>query len=180
MAKYYYGNVLLPEIPDDVLAEYPYAYIRYNGNKVLYNLILSKDIWWYTSNGRLNCSVNSGSAHSYKIEKSTLESATEWVFDTTWTTTTFLGENSTSSIIWSNFDVPNGSATATDIYFYGSEPVPEGGSEPEEPEEPENHPSHYLIQYESLKAVADAIRAKTGGKDALVFPDGIVDAIAKL
>lgn len=36
----------------------------------------------------------------------------------------------------------------------------------------------YLVQNTSLTAVADAIRAKTGGSDLLAFPSGMVDAIA--
>lgn len=35
----------------------------------------------------------------------------------------------------------------------------------------------YLVQDTSLTAVADAIREKTGGADALAFPDGMVEAI---
>ena len=35
----------------------------------------------------------------------------------------------------------------------------------------------YLVQDTSLAAVADAIRAKTGGADALAFPEGMVEAI---
>lgn len=35
----------------------------------------------------------------------------------------------------------------------------------------------YAVNSESLTAVADAIRAKTGGTDLLAFPDGMVEAI---
>jgi hypothetical protein len=35
----------------------------------------------------------------------------------------------------------------------------------------------YSVKSESLTAVADAIRAKTGGTDLLAFPDGMVEAI---
>lgn len=36
----------------------------------------------------------------------------------------------------------------------------------------------YLVQDASLKAVADAIRAKTGGTEPLMFPGGMTEAIA--
>lgn len=38
--------------------------------------------------------------------------------------------------------------------------------------------AEYLVQDTSLTAVADAIRAKTGGSTPLAFPSGMVDAIA--
>ena len=38
--------------------------------------------------------------------------------------------------------------------------------------------AEYLVQDTSLTAVADAIRAKTGGSTPLAFPSGMVSAIA--
>lgn len=38
--------------------------------------------------------------------------------------------------------------------------------------------AEYLVQDTSLTAVADAIRAKTGGTEPLMFPDGMTEAIA--
>lgn len=38
----------------------------------------------------------------------------------------------------------------------------------------------YIVQEESLVAVADAIREKTGGTDELVFPNGFAEAIAAI
>ena len=71
-------------------------------------------------------------------------------------------------------------ATAFDYFVVSGEAVPYGSYESQsgEPEEPENHAPHYLAQTSSLKAVADAIRAKTGGTDPLMFPDGMTEAIA--
>jgi hypothetical protein len=37
-----------------------------------------------------------------------------------------------TNIVWSNYDIPNGSATSTTIYFYGSEPVPENEAKSKE------------------------------------------------
>lgn len=36
---------------------------------------------------------------------------------------------------------------------------------------------NYIVKEESLTAIADSIRAKTGGTDELVFPDGFVEAV---
>ena len=45
--KYYYNGVLLPEIPPDVLAQYPYAWIRENTKSGYYDLILTKVAGYY-------------------------------------------------------------------------------------------------------------------------------------
>lgn len=37
--------------------------------------------------------------------------------------------------------------------------------------------ANYIVQDTSLAAVADAIRAKTGGGEALAFPAGFVEAV---
>lgn len=38
----------------------------------------------------------------------------------------------------------------------------------------------YIVQDASLAAVADAIRAKAGITEPLVFPDGFVDAVEEI
>ena len=40
--------------------------------------------------------------------------------------------------------------------------------------------SEYLVKDTALTAVADAIRAKTGGTDAIAFPDGFATAISEI
>ena len=110
---YYYNGVLLPEIPADVLAQYPYAWIRLGSDGKTYDLILSSYSWYFTDKLLTQSS-------KYVWYTATIE-AGWWVYKTTYTDT---GEfNLAGGLIWSNHDIPNGSATATDIYFEGSEPV---------------------------------------------------------
>ena len=110
---YYYNGVLLPELPADVLAQYPYAWIRLGRDEKTYDLILSPYSWYFTDKLLTQSS-------KYVWYTATIE-AGWWVYETTYTDT---GEfNLAGGLIWSNHDIPNGSATATEIYFEGSEPV---------------------------------------------------------
>ena len=111
--KYYYNDVLLPEIPADVLAQYPYAWIRLGSDGKTYDLILSLYSWYFTDKLLTQSS-------KYVWYTATIE-AGQWVYKTTYTDT---GDfNLAGGLIWSNHDIHNGSATATEIYFEGSEPV---------------------------------------------------------
>lgn len=117
MAKYYYNGVLLPEIPEDVLAEYPYAFIGLVQSTGKYQILASTQPMYFADN-------------QMNRQNSNLEPFI-WCLagDSVWTTVTsgnyIWSIDSDRILIWSNHDIPNGSATATDIYFYGSEPVPE-------------------------------------------------------
>lgn len=112
MAKYYYNGVLLPEIPSDILAEYPYCWVRLNTDKVTYDLICGKYVWYYASNLYTTSST-------YVWYTARLESET-FVYKTTFTDDGSFGLG--DGLIWSNHNIPNGSATSTTIYFYGTGP----------------------------------------------------------
>ena len=116
--KYYYNGVLLPEIPP-VYESTPYRVI----------------LKWPNGNTQLIGSANglyfNGDKSIYDISGSVLTAyhlaGYNWVEDTKqngkysgWTVIS----DGVSVILWSNHDIPNGSATATEIYFEGSEPVP--------------------------------------------------------
>ena len=121
--KYYYNGVLLPEIPADMLASYPYAWIRKNTTTGYYNLILTA-LQPYLYTGGTNIAYGSGTSTTcvlYNIAISSAESAMAWTYDHT--EDTWHSLDSARTVLWSNHDIPNGSATATDIYFEGSEPV---------------------------------------------------------
>ena len=119
--KYYYNGVLLPEIPADVLAQYPYAWIRQHNTNDQYQLILAAYPWYYNP-GRMYCSGGESVTELwYNITISTAETATVWTFNKN--TTGYFDVDSARTVLWSNHDIPNGSATATEIYFNGSEPV---------------------------------------------------------
>ena len=165
MAQYLYNGVLLPEIPADVLAEYPYCWIRKNEKTGYYQLIFSalppyfyQDAIAYgndTSNPTAECV-------SYRISISNAETSTSWEYVSTDNTWHGLAYNIT--VVWSNHDITKGPATATsEIYFYGSEPVdPNAPVEPEEPEE-----VYYTISGTRLTGIADQVRRISGVTDEL-------------
>ena len=118
--KYSYNGVVLPEIPADVLEEYPYCWIRNDGANSKYNLIFAATPWYYNGTN-LTKGNTSASIPYYSISFSGYESAETW--GTAEYSSYEFGLASNRTVLWSNHDIPNGSATATEIYFEGSEPV---------------------------------------------------------
>ena len=117
--KYSYNGVVLPEIPADVLASYPYVWIRNDVANSKYDMVFSDTPWFYNGSG-LNDST-SGDIPYYSINFTGYENATEWKYaDKSHNT---FGLSSNRIVLWSNHDIPKGSADATEIYFEGSEPV---------------------------------------------------------
>lgn len=112
--EHYYNGVKLPRIPDDVLAQYPYAWIRLNSDGTTYDLILSPYTWY--------CSGNLLTKNSTYVWYTATIEASEWVYKTTYTDNG--GFNLGGGLLWSNHDIPNGSADATDIFYYGTLAVP--------------------------------------------------------
>lgn len=103
-----YNGVRLPSIPEDVLESYPYAaIIRYEDNT--YHLWAFTSKLYYGSN-RVN--IPACSYASYDV------SGDKWILTGTYTSSSYFAVGTT--LVWSNFDVLNGST----IYFAGSEPVP--------------------------------------------------------
>ena len=117
---YYYNDVLLPELPADVLASYPYAWIRNNTRTGYYDLLLSQEPWYLQDENTLAKSVKA--TKWYQISIASADTAEAWTFNSDYDSLTW-GNESDRQIMWSNHDIPNGSATATEIYFEGSEPV---------------------------------------------------------
>lgn len=112
--KYYYNGVLLPEIPADVLASYPYTVMAVNEEKMQYQLLVSTSKWYFDGTNVTNeSSDNEPFLYAYAEDTAWKEgTAGDYVFT-----------QEIRPLIWSNHDIPNGSATATEIYFEGSEPV---------------------------------------------------------
>lgn len=123
--RYLYNGVSLPPLPADVLASHPYCWIRNNTTSGYYDLIMSTGIWFCSATNTLNHN-DSNACKWYRVGAATMESATEWIYNND-TTSSGWGCESGRDILWSNHDIPNGSATATDIYFEGSDPVAEIG-----------------------------------------------------
>lgn len=115
--KSYFNGVLLPDIPADVLAQYPHIWMNdlHNGT---YSIIVAAQPWYYQS-GKMNI-PKSGENVKYTLASNT----SNWVKGQSYMDTggyTVTDDN----VIWSSHDIPNGSATATDIYFVGTEPLKE-------------------------------------------------------
>lgn len=124
MSRFYYNGVLLPDIPTEISTdEYPYIWIRKNQSSGYYDLACATNIYYYTSsNSRIN--ISSGTQRWYRIPIDTVvDDTTEWVFYTTISGSDYWGISTTQSILWSGFNIPNGSATSTDVYFSGSSAI---------------------------------------------------------
>lgn len=167
MAKYLYNGVLLPEIPADMFANYPYVWIRKDGSNANYNLILAKNPWYRVDTTLYH--LMSEPVPYYSIAISGAESAETW--GTTQYFTGGFGLASNRTVLWSNHDIPNGSADSTDIYFYGSEPV-----DPNAPVEPEEPEVYYKISGTRLKGFADQAR-RLGKFTGELTPEQIEDTL---
>lgn len=115
--KYSYNGVVLPEIPADVLVEYPYAFIGFVASTGKYQILASADPMYFDTSAAKLTRQNSNTEPFLYCSGS----------DTTWTAGTSGNYgwtiDSDRQLVWSNHDIPNGSADATEIYFEGSEPV---------------------------------------------------------
>lgn len=117
--KSYYNGELLPDIPADVLAQYPYCWIRKNNNTSYYDLIFSIGPFWRNSYREVHTSDDSYKPH-YRIHFSNVDSTTEWPY---YTDDQWLAAESGRPVLWSNYDILDGSPTSTDVYFKGTESV---------------------------------------------------------
>lgn len=119
--KSYFNGVLLPDIPEDVLKDYPYCWIRKNESTGYYDLVVNTGVMYYNSSN-MN-PVGSSTYPYYRIPISGYDAYDEWVWYKE--TTSNFGIDSSKPVFWSNFDIPNGSASSTTIYFESTEPIPE-------------------------------------------------------
>ena len=158
--KCWYNGVLLPEIPADVLASFPYCWM--NSTRSVF--IVAAYPWYYSS-GKLNIAV---SAENRKYSLSSDE--TGWVLSNTHTDTG--GYTVTEPPIWSSHDIPNGSATATGIYFKGSEPLTEL-TETVTKLVPVERESNYSITSENLNDIAKRTQ-EMAGTTKLMTPEDII------
>lgn len=116
MAKYYYNGVLLPEIPADVLVKYPYQMIAGKSN---YTLIASNErMYRLPNNGDPMTKSPCTAWANYEIDTDTGTWKIQYSYSTNMS-------SYTSTILWSNHDIPNNSIDSTEIFLYGSDPVPE-------------------------------------------------------
>lgn len=118
-----YNGVKLPRIPDEVLETYPYALIRNDVQYGNYDLFVSKTGFYYDTNANTGVKDKGGAKiPRYKIPISDDMDNAQWTLEET--TYTKYDITSTRLILWTNHDIPNGSADAIDIYFEATELVP--------------------------------------------------------
>lgn len=117
MSKFYYNGVLLPEIPSDIVSSCPYVMILQSVNGKLYTYGSKSKPYHQVKSSVNRLELPSGRNRSlYSVEDDS------WGEMDSSTKATYCDLSETWTIIWSNFDVPSGSATSTTVYFYGSEP----------------------------------------------------------
>lgn len=109
-----YGGVRLPNIPEDVYGKY--LLISTNKDSTNYLLHASDDIIYHQDYNGSPC-MNSGTTMTIY---SCVPGGEAWEL----TGTGQAAFRYMYNLIWSNHDMPNGSATATGIYFMATNPVP--------------------------------------------------------
>ena len=121
---YSYNGIVLPEIPPTGYENCPYLMIlRYIGDDSG-----TDNIWLYGSTSKpyylLQDSVDRLEFPSGRTRSKFDAESGVWGGANVGTSGTWCNLTESWEVLWANHDIPNGSATATDIYFEGSEPVP--------------------------------------------------------
>src|SRR5574344_1362090 len=113
----YYNGTKLPKIPQALLGTYTSFWIRKDTKH--YSLIASS-YQWYVSSSAAYISTPS----KYDWYTLSTDGAT-WAYYATYTDNGNFSLSS-SSVLWANLDMLNGSATAADVYLAGSQPTTDG------------------------------------------------------
>ena len=118
MAKYYYNGVLLPKIPAADYDSYSYIMILQNSSGNVYIYATNSKPYYQRKSSVDRLELPGGRTRSlFNAELNV------WGDPDTSESSTYCDLSSKWSIIWSGFDIPSGSASATAVYFYGSMPV---------------------------------------------------------
>lgn len=143
MAYCFYNGVRLPELPSEVLKNYPYCWIRKNDNTQHYDLLFTKILGYYdSSTGGIVYGTTSGTTDIVHYRVAYPGNADDWT--NYQTTNTWMALDANRSVVWSNHYIPNGSLTSTEMYFDGYEVIPETEA--------------YQIQKDTVVAIADQVR----------------------
>lgn len=119
---YYYNGMILPNIPNEDYGSYTYLMILkcWADGK--------NDLCIYASNTkpyyRINESVERLELPGGRTRSILNTETGEWGDANVGTSSTWCNLSTSWEVIWSNSDIPNGSATATNIYYYGTLAVP--------------------------------------------------------
>lgn len=121
--KYYthmlFNGVRLPRVPFGK-DTYRYVFIMQNTSSGYYEMYLSTQANYHSSS-RIKY-PGGVSRKRYRIAIARAETATEWESISTSYSDVIISD--TNILLWSSHDLPDGSATATDIYFESTDPVP--------------------------------------------------------
>lgn len=175
--KCWFNGVLLPEIPEDVLAEYPYAWIRKDTGTGYYELFMATGKWykWVNDSGAIVFGHDdSNNIKWYRIGVASAESAEAWTYYQDYSANNFGAATEARSVVWSNHDIPNGSADATEIYLEGSKPVEELKMVTNTiiHHDPVERESGYSITRESMNEIAKRTQ-EMAGTSKLMTPEEI-------
>ena len=111
--KYYYNGKLLPKIPEDILAQYPCCVLYLTYNKDI-RMLAGPNLWYRYSN---SLRTIESTFSLYALSKD----GNSYVLSST--STGYGGYAFDGGIVWTNHNIPDGSATATTVYRYSSLPV---------------------------------------------------------
>lgn len=125
--KFYYNGVLLPEIPSDVLAEYPYCVIRNNTASGYYDAFFAEEMfyWQITGSSQGITQVDQSVQQPwYRIAIAESEQAENWELNKISSNTWFSFDDN-RTLLWSNHDIYQATDSVPSLYFEATEPVPE-------------------------------------------------------
>lgn len=157
MAKYYYNGVLLPEIPADVLAEYPYCWIRENTDGT-YEFVFSTSQWFINASDVVELvTLGMYSRYTTSADGETLN------HHNTYTDQGLMSQ--ANGLIWTNKDILDGSATSTTVFLKATSAIPEN----------QESKAFYKISKHTLTSIADQARRLDGGTTTLLTPSQMLE-----
>lgn len=165
--KLYYGGELLPEIPAEFSDSYQYTMIIRRTSGYVDVIGCASPFYYEVVEGEPCANQSAGAAGRRRYSSDT---------DSWGDISTGNYRYSFASIVWSNFDMPNGSATSTTIYFEGSEPTSEISTSWLEPVE---RLEAYSTTGDFLNGVAGYVQ-KFLGTLSLMTPQGMLDGLAEV
>lgn len=149
MAKFYYNGVLLPEIPQDVLTQYPKCLIRDDTTSGFYDLFCYEYDFTYFRN-KLYIAGGGTKLPWYRIAKATADVVEEWTYYQNGAGGISVGTS--QPIVWSNHNVVHDGEST--VYFAGTEAIPQ-------------NVTYYQIKEETLTSFGDQARRINGTTDKL-------------
>ena len=114
----YYNYVKLPEIPADIVSACPYLMILKNSDGIFYSYGSTSKPYYTVESSVEKLKLPTG---RYRA-KHDVENDVWGEVDSS-TSSAYCNLSTTFTLVWSNHDIPNGSADATDIYFKGTDPL---------------------------------------------------------